>query len=345
MTQAFPDIQQLATETDLSEHWQSRLLPFWQQLQHGVLSGSGDVPLAYSYHRNPAASTAWVISSGRIETAIKYSELMLELVNAGYSVYIIDHRGQGRSGRLLADPQPGYVESFAHYQQDLAQFLQQIVEPGGHQRHLLLGHSMGCAIAAGLLTAEPWQRWWRFFDAAVFCSPMLGIHSGPVPTRVAEGLALAYCRKLRAEPAAQAGYFPGQQAYQAKPFAGNDLTSSPARYQALRNCYQREPELQLGGVSCQWLVQAIMAMRQLRRDVVHCQTPLLLLQGSADKVVANGAQRQWFDALPAALPKALYSLNGGRHELLMEQDAIRQQVLAAINQFLQQLSHGSERAL
>jgi lysophospholipase len=94
----------------------------------------------------------------------------------------------------------------------------------------------------------------------------------------------------------------------------------------------------LGGVSCQWLVQAILAMRQLRRDVVNCQTPVLLLQGSADKVVANAAQRQWFNALPAALPKTLCGINGGRHELLMEQDAMREQVFAAINQFLQQLA-------
>lgn len=334
----FPELQQLADETTLSEHWQQMLLPFWQQLQHGSFSGVDQVPIRYSYHITPGASSAWVISSGRIETAVKYSELMYELVHAGYSVFILDHRGQGRSGRLLADPQPGYVTSFVHYQQDLARFLQQIVEPAGHQQHLLLGHSMGCAISAGLLTASDWPQWQRFFSAAVFCSPMFGIHSGPVPTRVAEGLALAYCRKLRATPAAQASYFPGQQAYVDKPFAGNDLTSSPARYQALRDCYQREPELQLGGVSCQWLVQAILAMRQLRRDVSNCQTPVLLLQGSADKVVANAAQQQWFDGLPAALPKALCRLNGGRHELLMEQDAIRRQVLAAINQFLQQLA-------
>lgn len=333
----YPELKQLASEATILEHWQSNLLPFWQQLQHGSFYGVEKVPIHFSYHLTPGADKAWVISSGRIETAIKYSEFLYELVQAGYSVFILDHRGQGRSGRLLPDSQPGYVTSFYHYQQDLAQFLQQVVQPTGHQKHLLLAHSMGCAISAGLLTAKQWPQWQHFFQAAVFCSPMFGIHSGPVPTRVAEGLALAYCRKLRATPAASAGYFPGQQAYIDKPFTGNDLTSSPARYQALRDCYQREPQLQLGGVTCQWLVQAILAMRQLRRDVTNCQTPILLLQGSADKVVANTAQQQWFDSLPATLPKALCRLNGGRHELLMEQDAIRLQTFAAINQFLQQL--------
>ncbi|MDD4862408.1 MAG: alpha/beta fold hydrolase [Alishewanella agri] len=334
----FPELRQLANETTLSDHWQQTLLPFWQQLQHGHFTGVNGIPIHYSYQLTPGATAAWVISSGRIETAVKYSELMYEMVTAGYSVFILDHRGQGRSGRLLPDPQPGYVESFQCYQQDLAQFLRQIVQPSGHPQHLLLAHSMGCAIAAALLTGAMWQEWHSFFSAAVFCSPMFGIHSGPVPTRVAEGLALAYCRRLRANPLAQAGYFPGQQAYSDKVFAGNDLTSSPARYQALRDCYLREPQLQLGGVSCQWLVQAILAMRQLRRDVVNCQTPVLLIQGSADKVVANTAQRQWFNALPADLPRTLCSINAGRHELLMEQDAMREQVFAAINQFLQQLA-------
>lgn len=337
MTTAFPTIQQLSCEQQLADHWQHHLLPFWQQLHHGHFIGVGGVSIAYSFFQTAGATQAWVLSTGRMETAIKYSELLFELVQAGYSVFIMDHRGQGRSGRLLADPQPGHVDSFKHYQQDFAQFLTDIVIPQGHQQHFLLAHSMGSAISAGLLTAPEWPQWHHFFSAAVLCSPMLGIYSGPVPPKIAEGLALIYCRKLRAEPAAQAGYFPGQQPYEFKPFAGNDLTSSLARYQAMQACYQREPALQLGGVTCRWLMQAILAMRQLRRDAGHCQCPLLLLQGAADKVVANTMQQLWFNHLPVSTLKTIQSFPGARHELLMEQDSIRQQVLVSINQFLQQL--------
>lgn len=337
MITAFPFIQPLCSEEQLAQHWQRNLLPFWHTLRHGSFIGVAGVPIAYSFYLTAGAKKAWVISTGRLETAIKYSELLFELVNAGYSVFIMDHRGQGRSGRLLTDPQLGHIDSFKHYQQDFDQFLREIVIPSGHQHHLLLAHSMGCAISAGLLTAAEWQQWRTFFSAAVFCSPMFGIYSGPVPAKIAEGLALIYCRKLRADPAAQASYFPGQQAFEFKPFSGNDLTSSKARYQAFQACYQREPELQLGGVTCKWLMQAILAMRQLRRDAEQCQVPVLLLQGAADKVVANPMQLLWFNQLSESLYKVIQTYPAARHELLMEQDSIRGQVLVAINQFLQHL--------
>lgn len=330
----FPAISQLSSEQQLTEHWSAVLLPFWRQLQHGQFTGLAGVPIHYSYCHTPGATSAWVISSGRIETSIKYTELIFELRQAGYSVFILDHRGQGRSGRMLPDAQLGYVADFADYQHDLATFLRDVVQPAGYQQHLLLAHSMGAAIGAGLLTLPNWQDWHSFFCAAILCSPMFGIYSGAVPTRLAEPAAMLYCRIVRRLSPQQHRYFPSQLAYRDKPFTGNELTGSQARYQALRNCYQTEPQLQLGGVSCHWLQQAITAMRELKCYAEKCQTPVLLLQGAADKVVANAAQQRWFTQLPAQLPKQLLTLSGARHEILMEQDQIRQQALTAINQFL-----------
>lgn len=333
----FSAIKQCATESELAEHWCSRLRPFWQQLQHGQFNGVAGVPIHYSYCVTPGATRAWVISSGRIETAIKYTELIYELQQAGYSVFILDHRGQGRSGRMQADPQLGYVADFHDYQQDLATFLTDIVKPAGYQQYLLLAHSMGAAIATALLTLPRWQQWQHFFSGAVLCSPMFGIYTGKIPKWLAEPAALLYCR-LRKRLFAEQGYFIGQTTYQDKPFALNELTGSLARYQALRDCYRTEPQLQLGGVTCQWLHQAILAMRQLLTYSSRCAIPILLLQGTEDNVVANDAQRCWFTQLPATLPKQLVEIPQAKHEILMEQDPLRQLALAAINDFLSLLN-------
>lgn len=330
----YPAIQQHCNESQLAEHWSDVLLPFWRQLQHGQFSGVAGVPIHYSYCHTPGADVAWVISSGRIETAIKYTELIYELSQAGYSVFILDHRGQGRSGRMLPDAQLGYVADFADYQHDLATFLRDIVKPAGYNQHILLAHSMGAAIGAGLLTLPRWQEWHPFFHAAIFCAPMFGIYTGAIPASLAEPVAMLYCRIARALWPEQQRYFPSQLAYRDKPFITNELTSSAARYQALRNCYQTEPQLQLGGVTCQWLQQAILAMHELQRHARHCQTPILLLQGAEDKVVANKAQQRWFEQLTADLPKQLVALPSARHEILMEQDPLRTAAFSAINQFL-----------
>ena len=333
----FPTIKQCATETQLAEHWCLQLRPFWQQLEHGQFNGVAGIPIHYSYCPTPGATCAWVISSGRIETAIKYTELIYELQQAGYSVFILDHRGQGRSGRMLPDPQLGFVADFHDYQQDFAKFLTDIVQPAGYQKHLLLAHSMGAAIATALLTLPRWQQWHHFFSAAVLCSPMFGIYSGKVPTWLAEPAALLYCH-LSQRIFTEHRYFLGQKAYQDKPFALNELTGSLARYQAMRNCYRSKPVLQLGGVTCQWLHQAILAMRQLLPYSSRCATPILLLQAAEDKVVANDAQRRWFAQLPSMLPKQLLKIPEAKHEILMEQDALRHLALAAINEFLSSLN-------
>ncbi|GHG76173.1 lysophospholipase L2 [Alishewanella longhuensis] len=330
----FPTIQQLCAESQLTEHWSEVLLPFWRQLQHEQFSGVAGVPIHYTYCHTPGANRVWVISSGRIETAIKYTELIYELSQAGYSVFILDHRGQGRSGRMLHDTQLGYVADFQDYQHDLVTFLRDVVKPAGYQQHILLAHSMGAAIGAALLTQPRWQEWHQFFHAAVLCSPMFGIYTGVIPAWLAEPTALLYCRVIRTLAPQQQRYFPSQLAYRDKPFLENELTGSAARYQALRNCYQTEPQLQLGGVTCQWLQQAILAMRELQRHARHCQTPILMLQSTEDKVVANKAQQRWFAQLAADLPKQLVALPGARHEILMEQDFLRIAAFSAINQFL-----------
>jgi pimeloyl-ACP methyl ester carboxylesterase len=48
----------------------------------------------------------------------------------GFDVLIIDHRGQGLSGRMLSDTHRGHVDNFSDYVDDLAAFWQQEVQPG-----------------------------------------------------------------------------------------------------------------------------------------------------------------------------------------------------------------------
>lgn len=328
----FPLISVLGRAASLQQDWQTRLKPFWQSLQCGVLTGNGDIPLHYYAHHTPGARQAIVISSGRMEMAVKYAELCYELVQAGYSIFLLDHRGQGLSGRELANPDKGYVADFSLYQQDLELFLRHIVLPSGHQHYLALGHSMGCAILAGYM-----QRYTHPFAAAIFASPMFGIYTGLVPARLAERLALAFGalnRRFSNTP----WYFPGQTNYREKAFANNPLTSCAQRYSWLNLLYREQPEARLGGVTTSWVSAAISAMRSIEQMAAQWSVPVLLLQASADKVVSNYAQDLWYQQLPETLLRQKVCLQGARHEIFMEQDSIRQQALQAINVFLTTLA-------
>ncbi|MBZ9611232.1 alpha/beta fold hydrolase [Rheinheimera maricola] len=329
---AFPPITPLGRSASLPTDWQTRLKPFWHTMQCGVLTSADALPLHYYQFRVPGAHQAIVLSSGRVEMAIKYAELCYELVQAGYSVFLLDHRGQGLSGRELANPEKGYVSDFSLYQQDFAQFIDHIVQPTGHKYHIALGHSMGCAILAGYL-----QHYTHPFSGAIFASPMFGIYTGLVPASIAEAIALAFGvlnRRICQTP----WYFPGQSNYQEKAFANNPLTSCEERYTWLHQLFRDEPQARLGGVTTHWVQAAIVAMRRLQIDVTTWQLPVLLLQAGADKVVSNHAQNLWFQQLPAELLRQKVTLQDARHEIFMENDQIRQQALQAINVFLAQLS-------
>ncbi|KKO46433.1 hypothetical protein WG68_06185 [Arsukibacterium ikkense] len=305
------------------------MLPLWLSFEHGHLYSSDQTRLSYSYYLTGNKAQAVVISTGRMEMAVKYIELMQEFIAAGYSVFILDHRGQGLSARLHTDPHLGYVADFQDYVTDFKQFVTQIVEPFGHQQHLLLAHSMGAAISCRYLQQYPHP-----FAAAIFCSPMFGIRTGKIPSRFTSQLVAGYgwLRTKLKRSAKQ--YFPGQSHYLEKPFADNRITHSHARYQWIGQLYQRYPAAQLGGVSWGWLTQAIITMALIQQQAAAFNIPVLLLQAADDLIVSNSAQNSWFSHLPATLYKQQTTVAGAHHEIWLEQDAIRQQAVTAVNTFL-----------
>jgi len=311
------------SELSIQQHEQE-LLDFWQQGQHGFIRAEDQRSLAYSQFIQPQARAELVISPGRIEAKDKYMELCFDLFQAGFNLHLIDHRGQGRSERLTRDPHLGYVGNFADYVTDLALFIEQKVQPLAQAPVLALAHSMGAAILCRYLQSRPDSP----VQAAVYCSPMFGIAAAGLPRPVTLALARLLVRWQGPEH-----YFPGQQPYREKEFADNTLCSSQGRYQWFRRLYRQYPELQLGGVSNQWLLQALQACVQLQQTSAP-ELPQLILQAETDSVVDNKAQLQFARHRPQL---TLHTIANAKHELLLETDTIRQQVYQHLNLFWQRL--------
>lgn len=105
------------------------LTDFWRQRDEAEFTGVDDIPVRFVRFRAQHHDQVVVICPGRIESYVKYAELAYDLFHLGFDVLIIDHRGQGRSGRLLGDPHLGHVNRFNDYVDDLAAFWQQEVQP------------------------------------------------------------------------------------------------------------------------------------------------------------------------------------------------------------------------
>ncbi|WP_428611926.1 alpha/beta fold hydrolase [Shewanella sp.] len=292
---------------------------FWQGVKQGELTTIDNLKLAYCAALNPDSNRAIVISSGRVEAYVKYQELIFDLYQLGYSVYAIDHRGQGLSSRLTDNPHQGHVEKFSDYVQDFALFIETIVKANHHDSLFLVGHSMGGTIATLYLQQAP-----HVFNAAVLSAPMYGICL-PMPKRFVRWLV----QRLDNGSTSQPNYVLSGKNYSPEPFEANDLTHSAIRYQAYRRLYEAYPQLQLGSPTNRWLAESLDASEQAVMAAKHSQIPLLILQAEEDSIVENQAQ----EAAVGGLCQ-LKVIANARHEIFMECDAARNQALSYLAEFL-----------
>ncbi|MBA1432728.1 MAG: alpha/beta fold hydrolase [Epsilonproteobacteria bacterium] len=153
------------TEKELEQKYETSISPYFYKHKLYHFATPDNVTIAYKIFSVTNPKAIIVISSGRTEGMVKYQELLYDLNRNGYSVYILDHRGQGYSERLVEDKKMGYVDNFFHYVDDLKFFVANYVPH--FKKRILLGHSMGGAIAA--LYAE---RYRDDFDALVLASPI-----------------------------------------------------------------------------------------------------------------------------------------------------------------------------
>ncbi len=306
----------------------NEIILFWQKGLFESFSGIDGINIHYAqFIQEQAECPTIVIVPGRCESYLKYQELSFDLYCQGYNIFIIDHRGQGLSGRLLPNLNKGYVTKFQDYVDDLQYFIENIVTPQSSEKPYLLAHSMGGTIATRFMQDFP-----TAIKAAVISSPMLGFHSGLLPKSIAKIL-VAIKLKLNNFISNTPWYFLGQKDYSPTSFLDNKLTHSRQRYQYFVNLYKKNKIIQLGGVTTHWLAQSIMAQKELFAKIVQLKTPIFLLQASGDTIVCQQAQNDFCQQLntlqPQSCPNGVPSrIDNAYHELFFETDDVRNSAIA-----------------
>jgi len=327
-------VNNFTQENQLNQKLAHEISHFWQQGEFSSFRGIDNIRINYAAFVQAKYQQCLVISPGRSEGYLKYKELAYDLAQQGFNIFIIDHRGQGLSQRMLTNPFKGYVKNFDDYSDDLEMFIKQIVIPScDNSKPMLLAHSMGGAIAIRLMQRSP-----KLIKSAVLSSPMIAINSGSIPTWLSKAFIYSgsFINHLFAE---QAWYFIGQQDYQASAFTDNPLTHSVVRHQNFLSLYQEQPELQLGGVTIQWLKQAIEAQQSIFKQIDQIKTPVLVLQAGAESIVDNAVQNEFCQQLAIRNDSSCIDgkpliIKDAKHELFFEQDHMRNKALdATINWF------------
>jgi lysophospholipase len=249
---------------------------------------------------------------GRTEYIEKYFETVGELAARGFSVAVIDWRGQGASTRTLPDRLKGHVGDFGEYLADFAAVIG-LLEAAAPKPRFFLAHSMGANIALRAL-----HEWPGFAKAALLTAPMLGL----------------------AQPEIAAGFFAGISSAEAyvgrtydpykERFEGNPVTRDQKRFARNLGIINAHKELALGAPTGGWLKAALASMRALRAPgyLEKLEVSVVIMTAGREQIVSNSAQAK---AAARLSHGRQIVVRDGYHELLQERDAIRTQVWRAFD--------------
>lgn len=310
-------------ESEYEALYDSAVTPYFSQgAQRSFVNGQGLKLNFYSFTAEVNSKTL-VILPGRSEPAMKYAEIVYDLKDEGFNIFILDHQGQGFSDRLLADTHKGYVRRFGDYTNDLRDWLNQIVIPETkNQERFVLAHSMGGAIGAHYLALNT-----GLFKKAVLCSPMLEINTKPY----SEGIARVLAASLSTVGFAKK-YAPDRGPYNAEAdvFEINELSHSPLRWATIKNIFIENPEVVVGGPTNRWVSESLKATRKIDTLASRVSTPVLMFQAGQDTIVKLGRQDSYCDKHKNC-EKLHFPYS--RHEILFETDDIREVAMQAMKNF------------
>jgi lysophospholipase len=269
------------------------------------------------------AKGSLLFAGGRSDFIEKYLEAYGHWHAAGWNVTAFDWRGQGLSRGALAPENP---ENFDGLVSDLGDFLADWrARPGQEGPYVAIGHSMGGHLLLRTLVDRRPD-----IDKAVLIAPMILVNSAPVPDWLAPGFAELMCQVgLRDRPmwkTPPALNRPGSHRQSL-------LTGCRERYEDELYWWEEHPEFRLGAPSWGWMRAAFRssATAFTREKLATVDIPILLIATEQDRLVSSPA----ISRIASLLPKAeLLMFPDCAHEILREENAVRDQALERIDRFL-----------
>jgi lysophospholipase len=297
----------------------------------GYFKTSDNVQLRYAtWPKSDGAHRGTIcLVQGRTEFIEKYFETIADFRRRGFAVATFDWRGQGGSDRLIGNAKLGYVDKFEDFWTDLRSFHGEILLPDLPPPFYLVGHSMGglAALFAGINDR-------MMFDRVFLSAPMLALDRQPLGmagmARVGETLSFLGLGQM---PVGRKADKPASEAT----FPNNPLTGDMIRYMRAVDVIRARPDLEIGVPTVRWAASAFGAMAEVGQDnfPARIRVPLLMLAAARDEVVSSAA----IEHLGLRLRTGRHVvIAGARHELFMETDTIRGQVLAAFDAFITEQS-------
>jgi acylglycerol lipase len=228
-----------------------------------------------------------ILSHGYAEHASRYQHFASYLVENGFAVYALDHRGHGRSEGERAN-----IKVFSEYVSDLGKFLTTVREKHPNLKRFLLGHSMGGAMAAQVAIEQP-----NALDGLLLSSPyLINAVSVPAPLMAVSGFV---SRVLPGLPTIK--------------LDSKDISRDPAIVKA----YDTDPLNYRGGTKARFGSELLGAGKYVLSRAAAIKLPILIMIGTGDRIALPEGGKQLFNSVGSS-DKTLKSYEGFYHEIINE---------------------------
>ncbi len=264
-----------------------------------------------------------ILLNGRTEFIEKYFETITELRERGFGVLAFDWRGQGASARAISDRKKGHVDHFDQYLTDLQTVLDTIALPECRPPFFILAHSAGSLIA---LRAAPALG--NRIARMVLLAPLLSLSNLPVRQSTLQRV-LGFLSFIGLGQIS----FGAWRTKTAALFERNRLTSDEARFSRNRGIIAEREDLLVGPPTISWTFAACRAMQQVRQRGFSqaISIPNLMVLAGRDEVVDVAVNEEYAQRMRTG---GFVTIDGARHEILQERDAVRVQFWAAFDAFV-----------
>ncbi len=230
-----------------------------------------------------------LIVHGLAEHSGRYINVVNHFVPLGYAVHGFDHPGHGKSDGIRV-----YVERFEDYTDTIKIYFDRI-RPG--KPVFLVGHSMGGLIGGVYLLDHQ-----RELTGAILSGPAVKIPDNITPTTVVVG-------KIFSALLPKFGLL-GLEA--------EGICRDPAVVQA----YISDPLVHKGKTTARLAAEMLKAMQHISAQASKITLPIMIVQGSADRLVDPAGARMLYDTVSSA-EKEIRIYEGFYHEVFNEPEQER----------------------
>ena len=242
-----------------------------------------------------------LIVHGLAEHCGRYMNIVNHFIPLGYAVYGLDHVGHGKS-----DGTRVYVDRFSDFINPLKTYFDMIRGWHPGKPVFIVGHSMGGLIASVYLLEHQDE-----LKGAVLSAPAAKISDTISPATITMG-------KLLSGILPKAGILA---------LDASTVSKDPQVVSA----YVNDPLVYTGKVTARLAAEMLSAMQRVTAEAKTIHIPVLLVQGSADKLVDPGGAKMIYETA-SATDKTIKVYEGLYHEVFNEPE--REQVLKDVENWL-----------